>query len=1018
MKKGTGYLFGSIVSLLLICLSTSSYGDKMDKDTHTLLIEKLERVLSLMDSSTDSGNAGSKRDLILRLADLHAERARIEDMEQGQKDADKSSVEAKEDRARSLELYKEVADSTSGEIKGKITFQMAQLLDLEDERGKAQELYSKVASNQGRKYSPEVIGQALTKLGDIYFNKIKYDKAEDYFQRALKIKESPRRDYIQYRIAWCEFHKGHIKMATDELAEVLKNPNAGDQDGVSSFREEASRDLATFISRGPSTMTEVQTLSDVSPQSVRRSNLIYLSDELNRLGKKNAAVYVITVAGPEKNGVDGSDKDVSRDKIEEFLKLAELQYDLGKKDQVIAQLQNAINQWKSEPCKVDDDCVLLKDRFRKLITGWGKAEQKQASVQLVKGYGLYISMFPDAEVNYWAALAARQNSMWREAVTFYRAASSLAQGLVKTGASKVTKGEDKFQKILEGSLLGEIEVAEITHDQSMRAEAYNHYLLIEPNGSKKLEVLYQRAHILYETGKYLDAANAFRQVALIKNEGQASLREKAAHLSLDSLVLAKNDESIQTWATEYAKEFNGSRASFINIAKKAVINHIAQVIDDPSATSTQLRECLDRISTFPIKDASKEERIAYLKDKLIIAERLQDLGAAKSAASELLEIQGLSLNDRQYALSRLEWISELTLNFSEAYRLALDLPLGTMSKEEKILKLAMLAELSGGNPEKHYNEFLSVSTDRVKNQNIIAKIVRRSESPLVLRRYENQLRSNPELLATLALEIFAVHHDYRIVEDILKVNGIYLTPSGRVLSRFEFLNNYRKLSAQLMKSHEMQGRDIKKDLDFKLVLLKRTEAAATKALNSQDWVLQVIALNDIAYHYKRFALDLLSLRMPVHFTADQKNQFRHMVSTQAHGYQAKASGVMKKISDLWNDSSTVQTLFSDYEKTTAEFNGELRKALYDELRVVAKVAPPNKRSQFVKALSVSEAKPSAQIIAQARASVAQNPFNTDKIEKLKILEEKAGKITLVAFLDARLGQIQSGNLALKDGVRK
>jgi hypothetical protein len=297
---------------------------------------------------------------------------------------------------------------------------------------------------------------------------------------------------------------------------------------------------------------------------------------------------------------------------------------------------------------------------------------------------------------------------------------------------------------------------------------------------------------------------------------------------------------------------------------------------------------------------------------------------------------------------------------------------------------------------------LKISNNREKIQTVIAKIVRRTESKTVLLQYEPQLRSNPELLGTLALEIFAVHHDYRLISQVLKVNGLYLTPSGRVLSRFEFLSSYHRLSEELMRSHGRQGKDIKKDLNYKLALLKRTEAAATRAINSQDWVLQVIALNDIAYHYKRFALDILSMRVPSNFTEDQKMQFRHMISEQAHGYQAKAFNVMKKVSDLWNDSSTINTLFADYEKT----HDELRKALYDELRIVAKVAPQNQRAQFVRTLAYSEAKPSTEAIAQARVSVMQNPFNAEKIERLKILEEKAGKTTIVAFLGARLGQLQ------------
>jgi hypothetical protein len=393
-----------------------------------------------------------------------------------------------------------------------------------------------------------------------------------------------------------------------------------------------------------------------------------------------------------------------------------------------------------------------------------------------------------------------------------------------------------------------------------------------------------------------------------------------------------------------------------------------------------------------VKEASHNEQIAYYKNKLILAERLKDLGEAQKAANGLLSLKGLSEEDRSYALSRKEWVAELTLNFREAYALSLELPVHG-SKEEHVLKLAMLAELAGKNPVHHYEDYLKIGTNREKIQGVVAKLVRQSNSAKVLREYETKLRSNPELLATLALEVFAVHQDYNFAKDMLKINGVWQTSSGKILSRFIFLKHYRAFSEDLMASHLNHAQNVRANLDRYVGLLKRTELEVAKAISSQDWVLQAITLNDVAYHYKRFAVELYGMRVPEALEAE--------VARQAHSYQAKSTEVAGKITQLWSDSSTIDTLFLDYEKT----HGALRKALYTELRSVAKVSPADHRQSFIHALAKSEAKPSSGAIEAARISVSQSPFDSDKIERFKILEEKEGKETLVAFLDARLMQL-------------
>lgn len=91
----------------IICLALSltaagsAIAEKMDESTDSLVIDKLERAMDLMDK-----DAPERTGVQLRLADIYAERARLKLIEEGKKSCD-TCEGSKADRAKALAYYKD-----------------------------------------------------------------------------------------------------------------------------------------------------------------------------------------------------------------------------------------------------------------------------------------------------------------------------------------------------------------------------------------------------------------------------------------------------------------------------------------------------------------------------------------------------------------------------------------------------------------------------------------------------------------------------------------------------------------------------------------------------------------------------------------------------------------------------------------------------------------------------------------------------------------------------------------------
>ena len=82
----------------------------------------------------------------------------------------------------------------------------------------------------------------------------------------------------------------------------------------------------------------------------------------------------------------------------------------------------------------------------------------------------------------------------------------------------------------------------------------------------------------------------------------------------------------------------------------------------------------------------------------------------------------------------------------------------------------------------------------------------------------------------------------------------------------------------------------------------------------------------------------------------------------------------------------------------------------DELNTIAKYSSISTSNKIHREVAAAKIKINKKEIFDARIAVQKDPFNENKISKLRDLEQKVGSTTMVAFLDARLLSVQKGQL--------
>lgn len=972
------------ISLVVVVLGQGlAFAEKMDESTNSLVIDKLERALDLM-----SPNAKEKQGVLLRLGDLYSERARLKALDEGAKSCN-NCAGSKEDRQKALVYYKQAFPKTKGEEQGRLLVQMAHLNNMNGHGDKAEDIYKDVIKKGAKVYDSSVVGAANIDTADIFFRKGNFKTAKKYYQAAEKEKIT-NRGYVEYRLAWCELNLGSYEKATRRLVKILSTKGMADDE---TFREDVSHDLAAFLAHGKITEKEIAMLKNLSPEKTRRTNLFLLGTETDRLGNKSGSLLVWAAYNAE-----GETKGL--EKLEIQIRIAQSEYDLGRHDKALMNYDKAIDIWKQQKCedKDQDHCNELKTRMRNFVTNWNKVLKIKPTVELLHAYQIYLKGFPsDAEMTQWAALVARQVKQYRDAVALFRQSATLAKN------DKSPNGK----KILEGSLLGQMEMAEKSQDLKLRDEAYTFYLETNPEGEKAFEARFERANVWYQQGKYPQAYSEFHYVATAPGENHRDIKIKAADLALDTLVLLKDDKSLEQRANEYAKLFPERQKEYAQIARKATLNQVAERLNGgKSVDVSAYKASLAQLKTVNLAGASDEEKVKYWKNRITVATQARDLTEVDIAANGLLSVKKLSAKDREYGWQQKEWVAELRLDFKNAYRYAQQLRYSDLSQADRDLRLAFLAELSGGNSRRHYEDFLRHEKNFHQRNLTRVTLVQRSSHPWQeLKRHLNDLKRSPELLAPLVLETFGRDRNIKEAKRVLAKTSIGRTQQGRILAHQVDFNDFASFRSRIASNHLNARSDaaLAKSLKKRLALLAEGGQRLQKYNRQHDTTMQVISLNLLAKENKRLGDDLLRLPAPRKLNRAQTEQYHQLLRQKANAFYMNASNFERQWNAKWSDSA-VDEITRNFENSS----WEIQNVLKFELQILSQNAPDGAKNRLLTALRERRERPSNRDLLMARQDLQQDPFDASKIQRLRELEKQAGRMTMVAYLDARLVQLKKG----------
>ena len=963
--------------------------ESLDLSTTNDVVARIEKLLNSLEKSSDS-----YLPMQLRLADLIADRARLYEVKDSNADVS-TQKKAEADRKRAIEIYEVAMPKLKGDEQSRVLAQTAHLYQLSGNKTKAQSLFTKILS-EPKKYSNDLLVQAHLGVAELALSEAKYSLAAKNFKAALGLK--PEHAYvIKSRLAWTHYHNREEKAAVEMLETVLKEVPVEE----ASFREEVARDYASFLAHTQVTSAKIDFLAKNTPETVRRENLVFLAGELDRLGKKSEALYVWKYLGEQ----------VSKSKVdyEEHLRLAQIQYDLDHKSEAATEIEAFVHTLKTQYCDPNkENCDLMRLKFRKLLTDWAKAESRNTSSALIQAYGLYLSVYADLDMSYWAAESAENIKDYKGAIKFYRMSSEIASVLISKEASH---HNSHAEKIFEGSCMGEVDVAERLNDLVLRRAAYEHYIRVNSKGINFLSVRYQLAYLDYEEKKFNEAAVQMHTIALENSTGRSAkdlvYREKAADTSIEALIALNDQTRLILWSQEYSKQFQARQQEFQTISRNATLNQESTRINT-AKSQDEIRTGLKHLEQIDLKNLSREDKLKVLKSKLAAAEKIKDLESTQKIAKQILDIPRLSQANTELALSRLEWVAEMQFHFELAYKFALRLKMNNLSAADRAMKLAVLAELAGKNPGPYYKSYLILSRDQGARDQVMAKLIRTAKNPKVaFTKYRKALAHNAKLSALLGLEIFAKDQDYSFANSLLKQPGILGSAEGMTIRRFVFIREFKRHKS--LYSHSKldasSPQKLKASLRLRIATIKQAQKQFEQTTKLGDWTLELMTLDAILFQEKNLALDIQNLPIPKNIRGKDRIQYKNLLAEQAAPYNQKVNELEVQISKLWSQGD-----FDHLFQEVRQSRGPVRSILLKEIKIACEFAPSAKKQSASRSLARLEIelsqRPSLQDIKVTQAEAQARPFDVRRLEQLKELQQKANNQTYVAYLDRRLSEVK------------
>ncbi|OYZ17928.1 MAG: hypothetical protein B7Y39_14365 [Bdellovibrio sp. 28-41-41] len=957
---------------LALCVATFSFA-AADDATRDLLIDKLKGVhLNLSPEDPSKVSVG------LRLADLYSERARVSAMKELESGCTVCTA-GEDDRKKALTLYKESVAKAPETSRSKIMIQMGHLQEIlgySDEAKKSYETISQTARD------PQAQSEANLSLAEMLFKKNMFKEALPYYTKVIATPVASSRGLAAYRKSWSHFNLGQIADSLAQIKQILTDKSLQTKSGISDgtadlqFLEEVAKDYATFLSKQPYGENEVKELYELVPEKAKLPTVTTLALETERVGRRKEAIMTWNFVLNKQSQPES--------RLEIMAHLSPLQWAEGQTEIAQQNFKSSLDIWNELKGCGKKDCEDIRKLFRQFVVTWNQAEKTKPSANLLMTYKVYSTQFPeDLEVAVWGAQAARQVKDYSTSLFLYEtAAKTLNQA-----------GQDSAK--LESALLSQIEVAEESGDAAALEKAQAAYLVNTKLKTKVYEVSYQKAHKLYESGQTQAGADQLKALALNK-AAPATVRKQSADLALDALVILKDEKNIEAWAAEFADLFKGTDGmEFAEIQQKSILTQAAGL------AATNPKAALDLLNRFQVSKAAEKDRVIYLKNKVVLNEKIGDIQKANMAAEEMLNLKTVAGDDREFALSRKAYYSELLLDFSVALKTVEKVQKG-MEPEQKALKMALFAELSGDSSPNYYNQFLALTKNAEMKELIALEMIRKSKQPLKdIAFYRKNFEKNPGLLGQAYMESFGKTKDVKILQAALKDEWIQKTPQGAILFRYDFLAGV-DVERKVLSTHKIDTKNQKMlvaSIKARNKELEKSEALAQKAIQKGDWTSQLVALQLYASETSRFYQELLSLPMPDGLSDEEQGQYMNLLSQQAAPFKTKSEQAMIKVDEFWATPNWKENL-----KNSLKSNKDLFVYLDREIQSLSSIAKDADKADLQAILTQQTAgvAPNFKDVEEARNELRRSPMAKASVEKLLMLERSTGNFAMVQYLEGRL----------------
>ncbi|MFS4460140.1 tetratricopeptide repeat protein [Bdellovibrio sp. HCB2-146] len=967
--------------------------------TQDLLIQKLTQVQMNL-APADPARAA----VLMRLGDLHAERARqatVKEMGEGC-----TVCEAgKKDREKALSYYTEALAKIPTNASSKVLLQMGHILEVQGDAVKAEKNYESVLLSSN---SPLEKAEAYLSLAEMAFRKSDYKKAQSLYEKVLATEGAGSQGLAAYRRAWCSFRLGEMEMALSQLQQILQNPKLQSRAALSrgaadmQFLEEVSHDLVTFMASRGIKEGDAETLYNLTPQAFKLQQVTLLAREGLRLDQKEMDLKVWDFVYQKQTD--------PKARLEAQVRIAQLNFDLKRMEPASKAYTMALNLWGGTGC----DKTSCEDSFkglRNFVIGWNRIEATKASPGLIAAYDDYLKVFSqDEDMFVWAAQAAAQVENYSQSAQWTAQANGLMLAHYQTekDASAKKTLADKLEKNL---LLG-IEVAEKSKNEKLLISAQDDYLQQSVLHTKTLDVQYQKAYAVYQKADYAAAADQLKALAMM-NEGSQQIRIQAADLALDAVGLLKDDTRLQQWASEFAVKFPSKKADFQSVQQKSILAQSAKLAEK------QPDQALAVLAGFIPAEASAEDRKVYLKNKVLLSEKLNRITEARVAVEDLLRENNLTPDEREFALGRKMWFAELELDFASALKAAEQMKFAGLSQDEKVLKLALYTELAEKDPQGYYQQYLKESKDAEKKALIAAQLVRISKNPIKdLETYKPYMKSNPGLYARTVMTVYIASQDRKVLEKAVKERGSNKQDAYVMAERILILEDLKALSTNLS-THQVDGKNQKvmaATLKARVSMLDKMDALTNRAIALGDWTSQLMTLDLVAKENQRFYNEVLSLPMPAGLSPEQEQEYLMLLSQQVAPNQNKAQMAEIKVKEFWSQKSAL-----DNYRQFANQNSEWIAVISKEVSSIAAIAPDDHKPNWTalagdlqKITPAGQERPTLAEMEKARLNLKQNPFAPAAIQDVIALEKKAQRQSMVDYLESRLATVAKKDSETKE----